>query len=123
MPDQKTTSAEPAKNQTALPEQKLGDTPVAPWDMPTPEEKAEAKPARQALKQALDDVDSEEKADQVIAELESEAAGQTAVEVSQKTDQAKVATPAQAAGQVAEAARRAAETAPGEKAPKVLAET
>ena len=28
------------KKPTKLPEQKLGDTPVAPWDMPTPEEKS-----------------------------------------------------------------------------------
>ena len=28
------------------PEQKLGDTPVAPWQMPTPEEKQQAKPVR-----------------------------------------------------------------------------
>src|SRR5258708_3608142 len=36
-----------------LPEQKLGDTPVAPTEMPTPAEKAKARPVRRALEQAV----------------------------------------------------------------------
>jgi membrane-associated phospholipid phosphatase len=118
MPNQK--SSTPKKKLPSPPEQKLGDTPVAPWDMPTPEEKAKARPVRQALKKVLEEVDSEEKAEHVIQELEVAAAGQTAAEVSQKTDSAKVATPARAAQNVAEAAQKAA---PDEAAPKVLAET
>ena len=46
MPDSKKKDQE--SKPTNTPEQKLGDTPVAPWDMPTPEEKAEAKPVRRA---------------------------------------------------------------------------
>src|SRR6266508_4533000 len=65
------------------PEQKLGDTPVAPWDMHTPEEKAQAKPVKRALKEAIAEVDSPEKADAVIDELESAVAGKTATEVEQ----------------------------------------
>ena len=56
------------------PEQKLGDTPVAPWDMPTPKEKAQARPVRQALKEAVAEVDSQEKADKVIGKLEEKVA-------------------------------------------------
>ena len=48
------------------PEQKVGDTPVPPWEMPTPEEKEQAKPIRRALKDAVANVDSPEKAEEVI---------------------------------------------------------
>ena len=61
---------------TKLPEQKLGDTPVPPWEMPTPEEKEQAKPIRRALKDAVADVDSPEKAEEVIEKLESSTADQ-----------------------------------------------
>ena len=47
---------------TNPPKQKLGDTPVPPWEMPTPEEKEQAKPIRRALKDAVAKVDSPEKA-------------------------------------------------------------
>ncbi len=63
------------------PEQKLGDTPVPPWEMPTPEEKAQAEPVKRALQDAIREVDSPEKADRVIRELERETAGQAAEEV------------------------------------------
>ncbi len=59
---------------TDPPEQKLGDTPVAPWEMPTPEEKAQAQPVRQALKEAIKHVNSQEKADDVIRHVEANAA-------------------------------------------------
>ncbi len=97
------------------PEQKLGDTPIPPWEMPTPEEKEQAKPIRRALEEAVADVDSPEKADEVIDELESAAAEQTTQEVEQT--QPKPETPASAARQV----EKAAKTAPdGKKAEKVL---
>ena len=63
---------------TKAPEQKLGDTPVPPWEMPTPEEKAQAKPIRRALREAVAKVDSPEKAEEVIEKLETKAADQTA---------------------------------------------
>ena len=103
---------------TGPPEQKLGDTPVPPWEMPTPEEKAQAKPIRRALREAVKEVDSPEKADQVIDELESKTADQTAAEVEQT--QPPATTPANAARQV----QQAAQTAPGsKKTEKVLEAT
>ena len=100
------------------PEQKLGDTPVAPWEMPTPEEKEQAKPVRRALKEAISKVNSQEKADEVVDNLEAAAANKTATEV--KETQPPIATPAQAAQKV----ETAAETAPESKKPeKVIKET
>src|SRR5687767_2406100 len=94
---------------TKLPEQKLGDTPVPPWEMPTPEEKEQAKPIRRALKDAVAKVDSPEKADEVIQKLEASAADKTIKDV-EKT-QSPPATPASAARKV----EKAAKTAPDEK--------
>jgi len=106
--DKKTESTDP-------PEQKLGDTPVPPWEMPTPEEKEQAKPIRRALKEAVAKVDSPEKADEVIEKLETKAADQTAEDV--KQTQPPLATPASAAREV----KKAAQTAPGtKKTEKVL---
>jgi undecaprenyl-diphosphatase len=96
------------KKSTNPPEQKLGDTPVAPWDMPTPEEKAQAKPVRQALKKAIAKVDSAEKADEVVKDLEAAAAGERAKDI-EKTQPATT-TPASAARQVERAARTAAKS-------------
>lgn len=94
---------------TKLPEQKLGDTPVPPWEMPTPEEKEQAKPIRRALKDAVSRVDSPEKAEEVIDELEASAAGQTMEEV--KQTQTPPVTSASAARRV----EKAAQSAPDEK--------
>jgi undecaprenyl-diphosphatase len=110
-----TNDKEKKPKSTNPPEQKLGDTPVPPWEMPTPEEKAQAKPIRRALKEAVANVDSPEKADEVIEELESSAADQTTKDVEQT--QAPPATPASAARQV----EKAAQTAPdGKKTENVL---
>lgn len=100
------------------PEQKLGDTPVAPWDMPTPEEKEEAEPVRRALKDAVRKVDSQDKADEVIESLEEKAADRTATEV--ERTQPPVETPSEAAQQVQTASQSAREK---EKTEKVLEET
>lgn len=91
------------QNKASIPEQKLGDTPVPPWEMPTPEEKQEAKPARQALKDAVRQVDSPAKAEAVIDKLESAAAGETVENVKQA--QPAAATPADAAQQVQDAVK------------------
>jgi undecaprenyl-diphosphatase len=98
---------------TKAPEQKLGDTPVPPWDMPTPEEKAQAKPIRRALREAVEKVDSQEKAEDVIQKLETKAANQTVQEV--EHTQPPPATPASAAHQVEEAAQTASESKKTEK--------
>jgi undecaprenyl-diphosphatase len=76
--------------------------------MPTPEEKAEARPVRRALKEAVKKVDSPAKADQVVAGLEAAAAGKTATEV-QKTE-APPPTASAAAAEVQEAAHTTAGT-------------
>ena len=117
MTDQANTP-EQAPQPTKPPEQKLGDTPVAPWNMPKPEEKAEAKPVRRALREALAEVDSQEKADAVVRKLASSTAGQTTADVAQT--QPPPATPTEAAKQVKAASQAAPD---GEKAPNVLAET
>lgn len=95
------------------PEQKLGDTPVPPWEMPTPEEKAQAKPIRRALKEAVANVDSPEKAEDVVDKLESAAAGKTMEEVKQAEPAAP--SPASAAQQVQTAAQAAPEEKKTEK--------
>ena len=91
------------KSQT--PEQKLGDTPVAPWDMPNPAEKAQAKPVRRALKEAISEVDSPEKADEVIEHL-TVANGDQKTEDVQK-EQPATTSSAAAADQVQQAADQA----------------
>jgi undecaprenyl-diphosphatase len=118
----KSAKREPAKKEPpqadALPKQQLGDTVVPPWKMPTPEEKEQAKPVRRALREALDDVDSQEKADAVIEELQAKNAGATATDVAQT--QPTPATPTEAAQQVEQAAKQAP---PGETAKTVIEET
>ena len=116
MPDSKKKDKETKSTNT--PEQKLGDTPVAPWDMPTPEEKAEAKPVRRALKEAVAKIDSPEKADEVIRELEAANHGKTTKDVEQSTP--VTATPADAAQQVKTAADTASD---GKKTEQVLQAT
>ncbi len=100
------------------PEQKLGDTPVPPWEMPTPEEKQDAKPVKRALKDAVARIDSQEKADEVIEKLETAAGDKTAADV--QKSQAPVQTPAKAAQKVQKAAESASDT---EQAKKVIETT
>jgi undecaprenyl-diphosphatase len=102
---------------TDPPEQKMGDTPVVPWEMPTPEEKAEAKPVRRALQEAIKKVDSPEKADDVIDQLEAVAAEKTEIEVKQA--QPPIESPAEAAQKV----QKAAESAPESKKTEKVLET
>jgi membrane-associated phospholipid phosphatase len=100
------------------PEQKLGDTPVPPWEMPTPEEKQAAKPVKRALKEAVARIDSQEKADEVIEKLETAAGDKTAADV--QKSQAPVQTPAKAAQKVQKAAGSTSDT---EQAKKVIETT
>ena len=114
------TSSEKGKTpkSTNPPEQKLGDTPIPPWEMPTSVEKAQAKPVRRALKKEIAKVDSEEKAEEVIDHLEAAVAGQTAADV--EKIQPETATTADAAQQI----ENAAQTAPqGKGTEKVLEAT
>jgi membrane-associated phospholipid phosphatase len=114
----KSTDKAAKKRTKNPPEQKLGDTPVPPWDMPTPEEKKDVKPVKRALKQAVAKIDSQEKADEVIEKLETAAAGKTTSDV--QKSQTPVATPAKAAQKVQKAAKSASDT---EQAKKVIEAT
>ena len=102
----------------AVPEQKVGDTPTLPWDMPSPEQKAEAKPVRSALRNALSEVDSPEKADAIVDELKAATMGLNVGDVA--AVQPTPDSTAQAAKQVKEAEKTAP---PGESAQAVLAQT
>lgn len=101
----KTTGKEQKQKSIDPPEQKLGDTPVLPWEMPTPEEKQDAKPVRRALKDAVKKIDSQEKADEVIEDLEEAAANRTVAEV--EKSEPPVATSKEAAQKVQAAAKSA----------------
>jgi undecaprenyl-diphosphatase len=117
MPKKKKNKDQPANQETA-PEQKLGDTPTPPWQMPTPEQKQAAKPVRRALRDALQEVDSPEKADAVVEELKTAAEGVTAADAA--ASQPTPASTKEAAKQV----EKAGQAAPsGETAQTVLAET
>ena len=114
------TSADKNKKEesTDPPEQKLGDTPVPPWEMPTPEEKEKAKPAKEALKEAVASVNSPEKADEVIEKLQTSTEGQKATDVQQTKP------PPTTPGAAARKVEKAAQTAPeSKKTEKVLKET
>jgi membrane-associated phospholipid phosphatase len=113
------TDEDKKEKPTKLPEQKLGDTPVPPWEMPTPEEKEQAKPIRRALKEAVSKVDSPEKADDVIDKLESATANQTTKDVEQARP--PVTTPASLVQEVKKAAQTAPETKKTEKVLKTTA--
>jgi undecaprenyl-diphosphatase len=102
------------KNRTKNPpEQKLGDTPVPPWEMPTPEEKQDARPVKRALKDAVARINSQKKADEVIENLETKAAGRTAEDI--QKSQPPVQSSAKAAQKVQKAARSASDTEQAEK--------
>ena len=104
---------EKEKKPIGHPEQKLGDTPVPPWDMPTPEEKEAVKPVREALKDAIKNVDSPEKAEEVVRDLEAATADQTVEDV--KQSQLPAPTPASAARDVEKAAQTAPESKKAEE--------
>lgn len=102
------TNKDKKQRSTRTPEQKLGDTPVPPWEMPTDEEKEQARPVRRALKDAVGEVDSPEKAEEVIEKLEAATADQTVEDVQQA--QPPASTPA-----AARRIERAARTVPDQK--------
>src|SRR5690606_25761248 len=88
-----------------------------PWRMPRPKKKQQARPVREALEEAVSEVDSEEKAEAVADTLEAALAGMPgeAVAQAQPAESAR-----QAAADVQAAARQAAD---GDKPAQVLAET
>ena len=110
--------------QTQLPEQQLGDTPVAPWEMPTPEEKAKVQPAREALEQAVAQVDSPAKAAEVANQLLSRAGDRGEEEIIQAGAIRGADPAADPLVESAQAVQQAAATAaPAEKVASVIAQT
>jgi undecaprenyl-diphosphatase len=107
------------EHDTKLPsEQKLGETPVAPGNQATRKEKKAARPVKQALKKALADVDSVEKAEAVAAEIEAIAEDKTTTDVAQATPTPDSVT------QAAQKVEQTLQTAPqGEKTGQTLVET
>jgi len=105
------------------PKQKLGDTPVVPWQMPTPAEKAAAEPVKKALDQALDKVTTPEAADKVIDNLEAAFAGQKAEDVAPKAKSEPAKEEASSVKKVAANIKEAADSAPASLKPeRVIAE-
>jgi membrane-associated phospholipid phosphatase len=99
------SSSEP--DETQLPEQQVGDTPVPPWKMPEPEQKAAAQPVRRTLHEALAAVDSQEKADALLGALASATTEESVADVEQSHP--PVTTPRQAVEDVTKAAESASE--------------
>ena len=107
----------------SLPKHQSGDTPAAPGEKPTPEEKAKAEPVRRALDQATAQVDSPEKASRVAERLEELAGSATTGEVEQAKQPERAATIGDG---VAESSRRIEQATisapPSEKAANGLAQ-
>ncbi len=107
-----------------FPEQQVGDTPTAPWEMPTPEEKAKTEPVRKALDKAVSRVDSPEKAEEVASQLEEIAGGTKAKEVKEEEQAKKAGDPGDTLTQAAKGINQTAKKAPkDEKAASVITET
>jgi membrane-associated phospholipid phosphatase len=100
-----------------LPKHQSGDTPAAPGEKPTPEEKAKAEPVRRALDQATAQVVSPEKASRVAQRLDELAGSATTGEVEQAKQPEK---PVTISDKVAESSLRIEQATisapPGEKA-------
>ena len=108
--------ADTHSQKSALPKQ-FSSKPTDPT-LPTSKDEAQSAPARQALQAALNEVDTPEKAEQVLDTLTTAAAAQTAEDVIQNTQQP--ANVADAAKQV-QAARQTAP--PSQKAAAAIEET
>jgi len=92
--------------------------------MPTPEEKAKVQPARNALEQAVAQVDSPQKAAEVANQLINRAGGESADEIKQAGQTKTVDPTAEPLVASAQAVKQAAATAPpDEKAANAIAQT
>ena len=116
-------SKKPKVPEAEQPKQKLGDTPVAPWQMPTPAEKAAAEPVKKALDEALEKVTTPAAADKVVENLEAAFAGQKAVDVAPQPKSAPAKEEAKSVEKVAATVKEAADSAPASLKPeRVIAE-
>ena len=96
------------------PEQSLADTPAPPWKRPRPDQKAAARPVKEALAEALSEVDTEAAAEAAVAQLASVAGETKAAEVAAAEPELLTVDAA------AEAVQAAADgAAPGDKAARV----
>jgi undecaprenyl-diphosphatase len=117
-------AAKPKVPEAEQPKQKLGDTPVAPWAMPTPAEKTAAEPVKKALDEALQQVTTPEKAEQVIDNLEAAFGDQKAKDVAPQPKSKPAKEDAKSVEKAAVAVKEAAQSAPAELKPEaVIAET
>jgi undecaprenyl-diphosphatase len=92
-------------------------------EKPTPEEKAKAEPARQALDQATAQIDSPEKADRVAERLEELAGSATTGEVEQARQPAMSARVSEKVAEKSQRIEQAVDSAPpDEKAAKGIAQ-
>lgn len=95
------------------PERKPDDAPPHPWAGPSPEAKAAAEPAKEAVERALSEIQTPEQAERVVAEVTAATAGTTEQELREQTP---------AAPEPAQAIQSAAATPGAEKAPATLVE-
>ncbi|HEU5099107.1 MAG TPA: phosphatase PAP2 family protein [Roseiflexaceae bacterium] len=107
-PDQKPNTPEPTTDADEL----LESAPH-PWAAPSPEAKAAAEPAKEAVKQALQEIKTPEQAERVAAEVSAAASGTTEKQVREQGG---------AAPDPAQAIQAAASTPGTEKAPATLVE-
>ncbi len=108
---------DPTSDPDEEPKKILENPPPRPGDLVNAQEKAEVKPVKDELMQALQEVDSPEKAAELVRKLEETAGRQTGTDVVQT--HATPATSTEAAQQVTQAS---ASAAPGEKPADVIAE-
>lgn len=85
---------------------------VPPWNPPTPEEKQPARPLKHALKKALAEVDSPEKAEEVAEKIETATEDKEAAEILEETP------PPDSIEEAARKVERVAETSPEEDTTK-----
>lgn len=115
MTDQSSEKASKLPNEK--PSKKSGATPTTPLTMPSSDEKMAAEPVRQAIYDALLKVDSPEKADETVRQLEENAAGQRTSEIAQTQSPASLDSAAKSVEKTGQA------VPDSEKAASVLAQT
>jgi hypothetical protein len=98
---------------------KPSSDPVAnPWEPPTSEEKQAARPVKRTIKKSLDGVDSNNKAEKIIEEIEAATEGIKAEDVVRETPQPR------SLEQVSRRVEQASQTTPKEgRTKEVLTET
>lgn len=86
-----------------------------PWDQPDDETRAAASPVEEHLEEALAEIDTPEKAEELVEHLVTEAGTQPAVEVGETVPQVEETRPAAQAAAAADAVERAVEAERGDE--------